>query len=375
MNESVLQLKCGVKNDDWGKKGKQSQAAQLWSKTPGNGQIDDSKMYSEMWIGTYPKNPSYVISSGLPLADYLKQNPQVIGKVGVDRWGTEIPFLSKILSFSKALPLQIHPDKALARTLHKEDPEKFADSNHKPEIAIALSQFELFVGWKPLDDIQALLKLKPLERYTPQHGHLTNEILKEVCKALLTASPEMVKDTIKELQTIPESQYSEGDNGHLVATLLMNYMTLKPGDAVCVPPDSIHAYLHGDIIECMARSDNVLNTGFCPIAERAFKPHSAREAKLPKKRSEKGMLGKTNEYAPPISEFNVLATCLDAKEREKHKAIFGPSLMVVTEGSGQMAVSGESLNLEEGYVFFVGQGVPLEFSTAEGMNVYRTYAE
>ncbi|KFY05395.1 hypothetical protein O988_00022 [Pseudogymnoascus sp. VKM F-3808] len=341
MNESVLQLKCGVKNDDWGKKGKQSQAAQLWSKTPGNGQIDDSKMYSEMWMGTYPKNPSYVISSGLPLADYLKQNPQVIGKVGVDRWGAEIPFLSKILSFSKALPLQIHPDKALARTLHKEDPEKFVDSNHKPEIAIALSQFELFVGWKPLEDIQVLLKLKPLERYTPQHGHLTNEILKEVCKALLTASPEMVKDTIKELQTIPESQfgasyyipqmlirlrsqYFEGDNGHLVATLLMNYMTLKPGDA---------------------------------------------------KRSEKGMLGKTNEYAPPISEFNVLATCLDAKEREKHKAIFGPSLMVVTEGSGQMGVSGESLNLEEGYVFFVGQGVPLEFSTAEGMSVYRAYAE
>ncbi|KFY00792.1 hypothetical protein O988_03101 [Pseudogymnoascus sp. VKM F-3808] len=52
-----------------------------------------------------------------------------------------------------------------------------------------------------------------------------------------------------------------------------------------------------------------------------------------------------------------------------------PSLMVVTEGSGQMGVAGESLNLEEGYVFFVGQGVPLEFSTAEGMSVYRAYAE
>ncbi|KFY44699.1 hypothetical protein V494_01366 [Pseudogymnoascus sp. VKM F-4513 (FW-928)] len=402
MNESVLQLKCGIKNDDWGKKGKESKAARLWSRTPGNGPIDDSKMYSEMWMGTYPKNPSYVISSGLPLADHLKQNPQVIGKVGVARWGAEIPFLSKILSFSKALPLQIHQDKALAKTLHQEDPEKFADSNHKPEIAIALSQFELFVGWKPLDDIQVLLKLKPLERYAPQHGHLTDEVLKEVCKALLTASPEMVKDTIKELQTIPESQfgvsyyipqmlirlssqYSEGDNGHLVATLLMNYMTLKPGDAVCVPPDSIHAYLHGDIIECMASSDNVLNTGFCPIAERdsvelfsralTFKPHSVREAKLPKKRSEKGMLDKTDEYAPPISEFNVLATCLDAEEREKHKAIFGPSLVVVTEGTGHMGVSGLSLNLEEGYVFFVGQGVPLEFSTAEGMNVYRAYAE
>jgi mannose-6-phosphate isomerase len=181
------------------------------------------------------------------------------------------------------------------------------------------------------------------------------------------------------------NQYSEGDNGNLVAALLMNYMTVKPGDAVCVPPDSIHAYLHGDIIECMASSDNVLNTGFCPRVERdsvelftralTFKPHSAREAKLPRKKSEKGMFGKTDEYAPPISEFNVLATCLNAEEKERHKAIFGHSLVIITAGSGQMNVSGESLSLEEGHVYFVAQGVPLEFSTEEGMNVYRAYAE
>jgi mannose-6-phosphate isomerase class I len=152
-----------------------------------------------------------------------------------------------------------------------------------------------------------------------------------------------VKATIRELQTIPEAQfgvshyipqmlvrlseqYSESDNGNLVATFLMNYITLKPGDAVCVPADSIHAYLEGDILECMARSDNVLNTGFCPTAERdnvelftrtlTFKPHSAREAELPREKSEKGMEGKTDVYAPPISEFNVLATSLGAEERE-----------------------------------------------------------
>ncbi|KFY28175.1 hypothetical protein V491_00598 [Pseudogymnoascus sp. VKM F-3775] len=166
-----------------------------------------------------------------------------------------------------------------------EGPIKFADSYYKLEIVTALSQFKLFVGWKPLDDIRVLLKLKPLERYVPQHGLLNDEILMEVCKALLTASPEMVKNTIKELQITPESQfgvsyyipemlirlssqYSEGDNGHIVATLLINYMTLKPGDAICFPPDSIHAYLYGDILECMANPDNVRETGFCPIAER-----------------------------------------------------------------------------------------------------------
>ncbi|ELR07065.1 hypothetical protein GMDG_08242 [Pseudogymnoascus destructans 20631-21] len=42
-------------------------------------------MCSEMWMGTHPKNTSYVISSGLPLADHLKQNLQIFGRAGVDR--------------------------------------------------------------------------------------------------------------------------------------------------------------------------------------------------------------------------------------------------------------------------------------------------
>jgi mannose-6-phosphate isomerase class I len=55
---------------------------------------------AQMWMGTYPKNPSYVISTGLPLADYLKQNAQVIGKAALDRWGAEIPFLPKVSHYN-----------------------------------------------------------------------------------------------------------------------------------------------------------------------------------------------------------------------------------------------------------------------------------
>lgn len=247
-----------------------------------------------------------------------------------------------------------------------------------------------------------LFQLPPLQRYTSDHTHFNDETLKGVCQALLKASPNDVSETIKELQAIPSEkfgsyayipsmlgrlskQYSEFDNGNLVATLLMNYMTIGPGEAVCVPADSIHAYLSGDIVECMARSDNVINTGFCPRVDRdsvdlftqalTFGPHDSHEAKLPPKTSERGTNGKTIEYAPPISEFEVLATSLRSDETETHKSIVGPSLMIVTEGSGKMDVSGHSTLLGEGQVFFVGQGVPLQFSTAKGMTVYRAYAE
>lgn len=274
---------------------------------------------------------------------------------------------------------------------------------HKPEIAIALSKFELFAGWKPLNDIQALFKLNPLEQFVPAHTHFNDETLRQVCKKLLSASPKTVAATIKDLQGIPESlfgaypyipdlldrlskQYTECDNGNLVAALLMNYMTLGPGDSVYVPADSIHAYLEGDIVECMARSDNVINTGFCPAADRdsvdlfsqalTFVPHSSKDALLPRRKSDKGLIGKTDVYAPPISEFNVLCTCLGAGESETHKAILGPSLMIITKGCGSMKIPGnQNVELKEGYVFFVGQGVALDFSTEKGMAVYRAYAE
>ncbi|KAJ5764553.1 hypothetical protein N7533_003234 [Penicillium manginii] len=402
MADAVVQLRCGVKNDDWGKKGKESVVAQLWSKTPGSGQIDESQTYSEMWMGTYPSNPNYLLSTGEQLGDYLKKNPQLVGKSVLDRFGPEIPFLPKILSFNKALPLQIHPDLTLAAKLHGEDPKKYGDTNHKPEIAIALSKFELFAGWKPLKDIQTLFKLNPLEKFVPP-GEFNDETLRQVCIKLLSVPPSTVATTIKELQAIPEAhfgpdpyipglldrlskQYTECDNGNLVAALLMNYLTLGPGDSVFVPADSIHAYLEGDVVECMARSDNVINTGFCPATDRdsvelfgkalSFIPHDAQGALLPRKKSDKGMYGKTDVYAPPISEFVILCTCLGAGEKETHKAILGPSLMIVTKGCGTMKIPGnQKVELKEGYVFFVGQGVALDFGTDKGLAVYRAYAE
>lgn len=221
--------------------------------------------------------------------------------------------------------------------------------------------------------------------------------------SMLKASPEKVSSTIKELQIIPESlfgrdshipgllvrlskQYTPSDNGNLVAAILMNYMILGPGDSVFVPADSIHAYLEGDIVECMARSDNVINSGFCPKTERdnvdlfgqalTFVPHNADDARLPRQKSDKGMKGKTDVFAPPMEEFDMLCTCLGAGEEETHKAILGPSLMIVTKGCGSMKIPGnQTIEMKEGFVYFVGQGVALDFHSQKGIAFYRAYTE
>src|SRR6202023_1771934 len=51
-----------------------------------------------------------------------------------------------------------------------------------------------------------------------------------------------------------------GDAG-VLAALLLNRMTLKPGEAIFLPAGNLHTYLRGVGIEVMANSDNVLRGG------------------------------------------------------------------------------------------------------------------
>ena len=53
-----------------------------------------------------------------------------------------IPFLYKILSVDSPLSIQAHPDKELAAKLHGEFPDIYPDPNYKPEMVIAVTDFE-----------------------------------------------------------------------------------------------------------------------------------------------------------------------------------------------------------------------------------------
>lgn len=358
-----------------------------------------------MWMGTYPTTPSYVLESGELLQDVINANKeQLMGKTILNKFGADLPFLPKILSIAKALPLQIHPDIDLATRLHEKDPEKFGDTNHKPEIAVALSKFEAFVGFKPKNDILALLQLAPLQQFLPseENLHFDDESLKHVCKFLLEADEKTVASTQDGLSKLSASefgsqsymlellprlqdQYGKTDNGTLVALICMNFLTFQPGEAIYIPADGIHAYLAGDIVECMARSDNVLNTGFCPRADRdsvelftealTFKQHDPQEPILKRVSSEFSQTGKTTAFKPPMAEFNMLITEMQSGEKDTISAIAGPSIAIVTSGNGKMTSDGETYDANEGYIFFIGQGVQVDLKAEGQFTMYRAYAE
>lgn len=167
----------------------------------------------------------------------------------------------------------------------------------------------------------------------------------------------------------------------------MNFLSLPAHDALYVPADAPHAYLSGDIVECMARSNNVLNTGFCPRADRdsipiftaglTFASHSSDDLLLPSQKCEYGSKGKTREWKPPLSEFAVMRTRLGLGEEEVTREVAGPSVLWAVEGAGTLRAEGREWAVKEGHVFFVGCGVELGLKAQgeRGLDIYRAYAE
>ncbi|KAK1635530.1 RmlC-like cupin domain-containing protein, partial [Colletotrichum phormii] len=165
---SVFQLSGTCNNYDWGKKGRDSLAARLCENTPNGFTTKYDKAYSEMWFGDYPDFPARVLETGELLKDVLDKNKeQLLGQKVITELDGQLPYLPKILSIAKALPLQIHPNKSLASKLHEQDPENFTDANHKPEIAVALGPFEVFAGFKPLYQISPVFNIPALRDLIP----------------------------------------------------------------------------------------------------------------------------------------------------------------------------------------------------------------
>lgn len=86
----------------------------------------------QLWMGTHPSLPSKLASDGSSLKDYLEKNPNLLGDKVVKHYdGKDLPFLFKVLSIGKALSIQAHPDKTLAKKLFKEKPDVYKGEKNR----------------------------------------------------------------------------------------------------------------------------------------------------------------------------------------------------------------------------------------------------
>lgn len=377
-------------------------------------------------MGTHPPNPSRDAKSGRTLLELVEDNAQLLSTSVSSKYGNKLPFLFKVLSINKALSIQAHPNKKLAEQLHARDPKNYPDDNHKPEMTIAITPFEGLCGFRPLAEIVHFLQsVPPLKALVKDHkadefistvkdddseaAKTHNKTaLQHIFASLLSATPDEIKTQTAELVNLAKSEgasfagsglpSSPGaelaelvvrlngqfpDDIGLFVFFFLNFIRLEPGEAMFLQADDIHAYVSGDIIECMAASDNVVRAGFtpkfkdvptlvdmltynyAPIDDQKMQPTDYPYATLNRAGYSSG--SSVALYDPPIDEFSVVRSVLRG---DNAKATFdpldGPSIVICTQGKGSIAVGPTVEKISEGHVYFVGSTAELVLQSEGG---------
>jgi mannose-6-phosphate isomerase len=234
---------------------------------------------AELWIGAHPADPSVREPDGTPLTEVIAAAPaEVLGTAVVDRFGPRLPYLLKVLAAGAPLSLQAHPDPAQAAEgyaaeeaagVPRDAPHRrYVDPFHKPELLVAVSEFGALCGFAPPAATAQLLAGLGVPALAPVVAALRDGDLATAVRWLLT-HPEpagLVVAVVAAGAPVPAAELAAaypGDVGVVVA-LLLNRVSLAPGEAIFMPAGNLHTYLHGTGVELMAASDNVLRGGLTP---------------------------------------------------------------------------------------------------------------
>ena len=253
---------------------------------------------AEVWMGAHPKASSFVdlVQGSVPLTNLIAAAPnEWLGpEVNYEYSGT-LPYLFKILAAATPLSLQAHPSIAQAEAGYAaEDAARipldaphrnYRDRNHKPELICALTRFETLCGFRARDLSATLVHELNQPALTQAVLPLFSDPLSDESAIKATFSGLMLLPRNEQhqlvnlvLQSLPHGsspfansykwarrlgELYPGDIG-VVSSLLLNQVTLQPGQALYLPAGNLHAYLEGLGVELMANSDNVLRGGCTP---------------------------------------------------------------------------------------------------------------
>lgn len=264
----------------------------------------DGGPQAELWLGAHPGAPSRLLTREGPVGfdEMISADPNgVLGERAVTRFGERLPFLLKVLAAEEPLSLQVHPDAARARAGYAAEnaagipvdaPHRnYRDQFHKPELVYALEPFEALCGFRDpaaaRDELDGLSGELAVALRRDLSAAVPGTALRAAMTRLLTLPDARRHTLVTELVAevaggagaavgVPAARSSEpgenaatvlelahrypGDPG-AVAALLLNRITLRPGEALFLPAGNVHAYLRGTAVEVMASSDNVLRAG------------------------------------------------------------------------------------------------------------------
>lgn len=206
----------------------------------------DGKPWAEYWLGTHPNGPA-TTEDGSPLSSLTG----------------ELSYLLKLLSAQQPLSLQTHPNRKQAQQGFGLG--KFADPNPKPELLCAITEFTALCGFRPIADSVVLLTELGLD-------NVAQQLVEEGLRHLVTGLYHRIIDSqpivsaceesdLREAQLITKLHAMYPDDPSVAVSLLLNLVTLQPGQALRLDAGNLHAYVSGTGIELMAASDNVVRGG------------------------------------------------------------------------------------------------------------------
>jgi mannose-6-phosphate isomerase len=370
---------------------------------------------AELWLGANPGDPSWLEEADgeVSLLQAVADDPEgQLGAAARARFGDALPFLVKVLAAEEPLSLQAHPSAVQAAEGYRREQRlgipinspvrNYRDASHKPELLVALQQFEALAGFRPAAQTIELLQALAVSDLDPSIDLLTDQSDADGLRALFTTwitAPQPHIDVLvsavldgainylssgatefaAEAKTVLElGERYPGDAG-VLAALLLNRITLAPGDGIYLSAGNLHAYLRGVGLEVMANSDNVLRGGLTPkhvdvpelLRVLDFTPTT--ESQL---RADTHPDGLASFYDTPTAEFAASMLTLgdgqighevDAPSRHD-----GPQILLCVEGA--TAVHGKSgkLTLTRGAAAWVAaDDGPIRLVAHEPTKIFR----
>ena len=249
---------------------------------------------AELWMGAHPSAPSQVerVDSAGPasLLALIEADPDdELGDAVIAAFGPRLPYLLKVLAADRALSLQVHPTPEQARAGYEAEDalgipvdapgRNYRDPYAKPELIVALTPFVGLCGFRAARDLADLLDelaVPALKTFAVALAEQDDEAAVRATLAGLLRWPEaeratLVADVVRACALQPaQSRFAATyawtqrvatdypDDTGVVVMLMLNLVSLAPGEAIFLAPRTLHAYLSGFGVEIMAGSDNVL---------------------------------------------------------------------------------------------------------------------
>lgn len=342
----------------------------------------ERKPYAEYWLGAHDSHPSTIIGTDQQektLTKAIEENRLAfLGAAAAQRFD-RLPFLLKVLDVRDMLSIQVHPDRLQSMEGYAIENYKgvdltaanrnYKDARHKPELMVALSDFWLLHGFKPLPQLSSVLKRIPEFNFLSEL--LDNIGIEGLYRQVMTMDQQEVNRVLSPLADRVVSMYEanaleKDDESYWAAKAILtfckganfdrgifsiyffNLLKLEKGEGVYQKPGMLHAYLEGQNVELMANSDNVIRAG---LTNKHMDVDELLKLVRFEPTSPDILQFSSGKKVSPVEEFSLKQ--LSLHHEKKHSTSDSAEILLVMEGEIDIVADQHKLHLKKGGSAFI----------------------